>query len=578
MSTALGLDECVDDLVIDEAYITGGDDDPQIVSRGSLLQSLVDNITMRGYAKDDILKEIDATQTVSKSIDGSRQESTLAKGRQISGLNDLKVIEPPYSPELLKIFAQSDETNYRCIAAKAQDAVGRSWTLEIEKTQATTPEQYDAEDAVNPARLEQATIQISEATTFLRNCNHIFGIEGVLLKAAMDLESVGWAAIEVIRSADMKVAKLDYAPADRFKVLEGWGGFIELREGGKKVYYQPFGQKVLSKKRANTITTETFPYSPELDGELTPVNATFNMIDWETGKSTNDFMRSASEIIWIVKHHPSTLYYGITDTIPILPKILINMNINQYALQFFEHNTVPRYVVVIKGAKLDAQVKDTILKYFQTEVKGRAHKTLVMPLPTGRGEVSVTFQKLDADNQDGWFRESYKDNADSIRIAQGVTAAIVGQSENASLGSGKGLSQAEIYKDRVAVPNQQRWAAILKSILSVGRGLSLVCVVFDELDTRDHESKMRVYTGWFDRGIVSINQVRAACSLGAPISGGDRPFIKVGNSILFVDDLKELKSGPVGAPSAGGDTRSNIPVKPGAGNTAISVVTRGAQT
>lgn len=586
---SVALETLEDDPIISEFYITGDEENPSLVDGKSVLRSLVDHITMKGYSSDQILQEHDNITDVKKSIEGSRQESTISKGKQIVPLCELRVVETPYPPEILKIFSQSDETNFRCIAAKAQDAVGRKWSIEIEKSQGNTPDLYDQEDVVDPTRLKAAAIQVAEATTFFSNCNSVFGLEGVLLKAAMDLESIGWAAIEVIRSADMKVHSLDYAPADRFKVLEGWRGFVEERQAGKKVYYQPFGQKVLSKKRINPNTNQGYPYSVELDGELTVANAEFNMIDWEEGKATDNFTSSASEIIWIVKHHPSTLYYGISESLPILPKILTNMHINQYSLQFFEHNTIPRYVVIIKGAKLDTTVKDAILKYFQTEVKGRAHKTMIIPLPTGRGEVSVTFQKLDADNQDGWFRESYKDNSNSIRIAHGVTAAIVGQSETASLGSGKGMSQAEIYKDRVAIPSQQRWSGILKDVLTRGRGLNLICVVFAELDTRDHETKMRVLSGYFDRGVVTINQVRAAGGLGGPIKGGDRAFIKVGNAIVFIDEMPGMKStlaDPVALAKvsqdskvklqAGGDTGNKPPMNAPV-NDAIATVNRGPQ-
>lgn len=588
------LDEVVEEPIIEEFYITGDEDNPMLTDSKSVLRTLVDTITMKGYTSDQILREHDGLTDVKKSIEGSRQESTISRERQAVPLMELKVVEPPYPPEILKIFSQSDETNSRCIAAKSQDAVGRPWTVEIEKTKGTTPDVFDEEDKLDEARLRAAAIEVAEATSFLGNCNNVFKLEGVLLKAAMDLESIGWAAIEVIRSADMKAHSIDYAPAERFKVLEGWRGFVEERQMGTKVYYQPFGEKILSKKRINPNNGKGYPYNAELDGDLTVENAEFHMLDWETGKVTSDFTRSASEIIWIVKHHPSTLYYGITESLPILPKILTNMHINQYSLQFFEHNTVPRYVVIIKGAKLDSTVKDAILKYFQTEVKGRAHKTMIIPLPTGRGEVNVEFKKLDADNQDGWFRESYKDNSNSIRIAHGVTAAIVGQSETASLGSGKGMSQAEIYKDRIVIPSQCKWAGILNDILNRGRGLTLVCVVFAEIDTRDHETKMRVMSGYFDRGIVTINQVRAASGLGAPIKGGNRAFIKVGNAILFVDEMEGMKSTLVNpmemaklnqenkaknkqefGKQVGGDTSSNKPPMNAPENTAIDTVNRG---
>jgi len=582
-----GFNEIEEEPTISEYYLVGDEDNPSIVDGHSVLSGIMDQVTLKGINKDQVTTEVEALQDTLKSVDGSRQDSTLSKEKQGLPLNQLKIIEPPYSPELIKLFSQKDETNTRCIAAKAQDAVGRAWTLEVEKSIKSTPGNFDEEDIVDAEKLKQATIQIQEATSFFTNCNQVFGLEGVLLKAAMDLESIGWCAIEVIRSADMKVHSLDYAPADKFRVVEGWKGFLELREGGKKVFYQPFGQKVLSKKRIDPMTNKGYPYSPDLDGELTAENAEFNMIDWAEGRPTDNFLSSANEIIWIVKHHPATLYYGISDVVPILPKILINLNINQYSLQFFEHNTIPRYVIIIKGAKLDNAVKDAILKYFQTEVKGRAHKTLILPLPTGRGNVEVVFQKLDADNQDGWFREQYKDNADSIRISHGVTAAIIGQSETASLGSGKGLSQAEIYKDRIVIPSQQRWSAILNNILSVGRGLHLICVVFEEIDTRDNETKMRVFSGYFDRGIVTINQVRAAGGLGSPIKGGDRAFIKVGNAILFVDEMDGMKStladpmelAKVNAEAkqkAGGDFKNKPPAN-APENTAIQTIQRGPQ-
>lgn len=539
---SVALETLEEEPIISEYFITGDEDNPNLVDGNSLLRTLVDRVTMRGYSQEQIVQESDNLSDVQKSVDGSRQETTLSRDKQKAPLSELKVVEPPYCPEILKIFSQSDETNFRCIAAKSQDAVGREWKLDIVKAPGNTPDVYDSEDVVNVDQLARGTAQVKDALTFLNNCNDVFKLEGVLLKAAMDLESIGWAAIEVIRSADMKVRSLDYAPADRFKVLEGWRGFVEMREGGKKVYYQPFGQKVLSTKNINPNIQEGYPYSPDIDGDLTPSSASFNMIDWETGAPTTNFLRSASEIIWIVKHHPTTLYYGVSESIPILPKILTNMHINQYALQFFEHNTVPRYVVIIKGAKLDDAVKTAILKYFQSEVRGRAHKTLVMPLPTGRGNVDVIFQKLDADNQDGWFRESYKDNANSIRISHGVTAAIVGQSETASLGSGKGLSQAEIYKDRVVTPSQQKWQKVIKDILAKGRGLTLVCFEFEEIDTRDHETRMRILTGYGDRGILTINEIRAQGGIGGPIKGGDRAFIKVGNALVFVDEMPGMTS------------------------------------
>ena len=139
------------------------------------------------------------------------------------------------------------------------------------------------------------------------------------------------------------------------------------------------------------------------------------------------------------------------------------------------------------------------------------------------------------------------------------------------------MSQAEIYKDRVAIPNQDRWSSELENLLRLGRGITLVQVIFAELDTRDHETKMREFCGYLDRGVVSINQTRAACNLGGPIKGGNRPFIKLGNAILFIDEMEDMKSTIQLVPKgqAGGDTRSNIPPANAPENNAATTVQRG---
>jgi len=186
------------------------------------------------------------------------------------------------------------------------------------------------------------------------------------------------------------------------------------------------------------------------------------------------------------------------------------------------------------------QVKEAITKFFSQEIKGKAHKTLLIPVPAAKGEVTITFEKLAEDNQEGSFQETRKNNASSIMVAHGVSPAIIGVHDTASLGSGKGLSQAEIYKDRIVGPIQRRFAKVFTQLFRTGLGLKMVAIKFSPLDIRDLEGEMRTLTGYAKVGAMTVNRMISRAGLGDPLEGGDRPFIIVpGMGVAFLDELEK---------------------------------------
>ena len=527
------------DNVIEEAYITGDD---RISSASDLQKELIRG-SMSCFDTDRIHKEVQnsALLDVMKSVDGSTQNVD-ELGQQYVSMSATKVVEPPYPPELLAAFLEVDSTHFRCVKTKAVDAVGREYGIEPSVNVVSDEESsrlVDFADTLdtNVPRYTQSQVEFEadQVKSFIAGANDLIGFEGVLFRACMDYEAIGWAAIEVVRSADMKIRKVAHIPATRIRPLRGWRGFVEILSDNRYVYYQPFGEKVCSGTQS-VVSGRQQAYDPESHGSLSPNNLHWHLINKETGEPTDNFAKSANEVIWIPKHHPSTIYYGYSDVIPALGDVLANIHIRDFMLQFFEHNTVPRYAVIIEGAKLSKDVKDAIMQYFGQHIKGKAHKTLIIPVPAMRGEVKIRFEKLAADAQEGSFQETRKNNAQGIMTAHGVSPAIIGIAEAASLGSGKGLSQAEIYKDRIVTPSQRVWEHHLNRLLRLGIGTKLVSLKFNPLDIRDREAEKNVFTSYLDKGVMTINQVAKRLGL-APVVGGDRNFIMTGGGPIFVDDL-----------------------------------------
>jgi hypothetical protein len=575
-----------EDIEITEAFITNDD---TLVSSKDMLTD-VSRKWLRGFDSDKLEKQITEVQKVTRELAQKTAEGTSQSQAEIghtkftSDLSGVRVVEPPYPPELMSVFLEVDETHFRCVKTKVTDAVGRDYQLVPTVIVEPDEKSLDKSSAAPKTSIEKVAniagtrtkTQLSQTATqaeidaeveivesFIQSANDVLGFEGVLERAAMDYEAIGWAAIEVIRGADMTVQRIAHIPAQRIRVLKGWQGFVEVVSDSPPgtevvgsgsgsdqsvnalqrqfVYYQPFGSKVVS-SRKNPLTGVAEEYDPRQDGDIDPAKLEWNLVDRVTGQPTSDATKAANELIWIPRHHSNTIYYGYSDVLSALGWLLANVHIRDFLLQYFEHNTIPRYAVIVEGAKLADPVKKTITEYFSTHIKGKPHKTLIIPIPALRGEVRVRFEKLDSDSQEGSFQETKKQNAQAIMTSHGVSPAIIGISEHSELGSGKGLSQAEIYKDRIVTPSQRYWQRKVNKLFRTGLGVQLIELKFDPLDIRDRQAESQVFKAYASAGALTINQVRKMAGLGGPLPGGDRSFILVGNQIFFLDEMTDAVS------------------------------------
>lgn len=489
-----------------------------------------------------------------KSITGSNQSDEEVRRNSVFVTQPIEIegesrlVEPPYDVNVMQDFLDIEETHARCVRAKATDSVGRGYQLKNSApiSLESGVDKVDGSSGLNAEETIERETYLNElrlVKKLIRDCNEIVGFEGVLELAALDYEGIGWGAIEVIRGLDKKVKKLAHVSAKKIKPIVGWKGFIEDREtstGRTERYYLPFGKKLRVRVENKVVGS----YYEDFDPDIHSIeDAEFNLVSSIDGKPTDNFDESANEIIWIKNNHPNTIYYGYSDIIPAVGALIGNSNIRQYFLQFFQHNTVPRYAVIIEGGRVTEEVKKFIHDYFNSEVKRSQHTTLILNVPSMRGEVKVKFEALDTAQKEGDFLKTLESNQSAIRISHGVPGAILGVTDAPEMGSGKGLSQAEIYKDRVVIPRQKKWQNAINGIFRLGLGVKYVVLEFNPLDIKDREAEMRILTGYMDRGVIEINDVRENTGR-QPIKGGNRAFVKSrSGSLVFVDGFDS--AGPV---------------------------------
>jgi capsid portal protein len=256
-------------------------------------------------------------------------------------------------------------------------------------------------------------------------------------------------------------------------------------------------------------------------------------------------MQSANELVFIKMPHPASDLYGVADVIAGLAAINGNVSIEDYLSQFFEHNAIPQYMIIITGTdEVDNKVVTKVNKFFKENIKKKHHTTMIFPVPQG---VTVEVKALADNAKEGSFQETRKNNRDNILIAHGMTPAQIGIIDVANLGSGSGLSQAENYKDRILKPRQAVFETLFWNRLfgKYGMGLLAVQLEFNCIDIRDEEQIRKNIETYLKLGLITINEAREMIGLEPVEKGGDVLFIVLGNEIKLIEDLedgnKELK-------------------------------------
>lgn len=502
-----------------------------------------------------------------KGIEGSNQSEEEIGMSTLASVNvrGNEYINPPYNPQHLADLLEQDETHFRAVSAKVGDIVGKPYVIKsFLRVLKNKKEARQLKLSENDYVLEEKyREQVRVIEKFIEKCNPHKGFLGVLKSAAMDFEAIGWGAIEVIRSYDKKILRIEHVPAARLRVLKGHKGFVELAENTDVPYryYQNFGEKVGKRRESPLTGRKAFtPFDPDEDN-FDDSDLVWNLVDKETFEpiprgGLPSLSRAANEILFIPKIHPNTIYYGYSDIVPALASVIINARIREYQAQFFENNAIPRYAIIVTGSSLTPELKQSLQEYFTKEVKGQSGKTLVLAIPSSpTKEVKIEFKALDVNSKEADFLETMKANNASIQVAHGTPPAILGVAEHSELGSGKGLSQAELYKDRIIMPNQYFWQEILYRLTSLGLGVTDAYLGFTPFDVRDRMTQSQVLSNYIDRGIYSVNDCLEELDK-PPVEGGDEHFIR-GDKFIKISDLVNLSSTLVGNNSSQTQAGSN---------------------
>ena len=480
--------------------------------------------TMKKVESSDPFKKVKYTSLSSrmkrkatrlaKKYDGV--EGTGAKyidPEELDGYSLYDVVTPPYDLETLADLYDSSAIHNAAINARVMNTVGLGYTFpetlkskrRLEKAQGNSERLARVRKAIQDTRqdLEQKFEDFNEEETFIETITRVW----------LDVLTTGNGYMEIGRTNSGEIGYIGHIPATLMRIRRHRDGYVQIAKSNKiqAVYFRNFQD------------TETED----------PINSDPN----------------PNEVIHFKTYSPNNTYYGIPSSVSAAAAIIGDKFAKEYNIDYFENKAIPRYAIIVKGAKLSNRSKQELVNYFRQEVKGRNHGTLIVPLPASLGgDTDIKFEKLEAGIQDASFDKYRKSNRDEILVANRVPAPKVGVYDNANLAVSRDADKT--FKTQVIGPDQSVIEKKLNRLIA--EFTDLVSIKFERIDLVDEDIQSRIHDRYLRTEVITPNEVRSGLNMPERIDGDD--------PLPFPTKLKKEQgsSGP-GAPPGNTNNESAVP-------------------
>ena len=430
---------------------------------------------------------------------------------ELDGYSLYDIVSPPYDLDNLAGLYDTSAIHNAAINARVMNTVGLGYRFvettkskrRLEKAQVSADKLSRVRKQIQDARegLEDLFENLNQEETFIET----------VVRVWLDVISTGNGYLEIGRNNDGKIGYIGHVPSTLVRVRRKRDGFVQIAKSNKI-------QAVFFRNFQDTETQD-------------PINS--------------DPM--PNELIHFKIYSPNNTYYGVPPAISAAAAIVGDKFAKEYNIDYFENKAIPRYAVLVKGAKLSHRSKQELVNYFRNEVKGRNHGTLVIPIPASIGQTAdIKFEKLEASVQDASFDKYRKSNRDEILIANRVPAPKVGVYDNANLAVSRDADKT--FKTQVIGPDQALIEKKLNRLIS--EFTDVLKIEFERIDLVDEDIQSRIYDRYLRTEVISPNEVRTELGFPERMDGDEvLPF-----------PTKVKKEGP-GAPAGNSNNASAFPAK-----------------
>lgn len=429
------------------------------VSKGKIIIQ-----TDRGFFPFNELRKFEKKEDKAKRK-GSSQARTDNKW-----LNEQGLIPHPYPARQLLQLYESVSVLFSTVNQVAQDVGGCAWNVVVREGKKENLAEY------------------KRLMDFLKSPNDDASLRRILKTLVIDWGTVGWFALEGVRTRDQKIGELYQVPAHTIFVHKDREKYCQVR-GQKKVWFKKWG-----------------------------IQKNFSRGD---GKESEGGAEQANELIFYRAHYPLSDYYGVPNSISAIGDLLGLLGVRDYNLAFFENFGVPSAIVILEG-DWEAGSDKKVTQFLNSSLSGtdNAHKSLVVMQPDN---AKFTYKPLTAEvnGRDQSFKLYEANRRDSILTAYSMPPERVGVRIVGKLGGNVAEESTKVYIAGVIEPLKRDLEEIINDRILQSEVYEFK---FEESDIRDEQADTSRLEGMIEHGMVSPNEARRELGYDE-YDGGDRYFI-----------------------------------------------------
>lgn len=476
----------VDDDSSQEVHITSSNDFSRFTTSQDdhydpFNQLAEDLKTYSGLSASFKRKTTRSIQKVHQGVTGVKSKKI--EDPDVTGYSMFEVVEPPYNMDYLAKVYEISSPHHAAVDAKVSNIVGLGFDL-MESDE--TKDKIEEIDDTDLKALNFLRRKISRAKSRLKkeidDLNEDESFTETMKKVAVDYDATGNAYLEIGRKVDGRIGYIGHIPSSNMRVRRNRDGFIQIINN-KIVFFRNYGDSSVS----DPLGVDPRP----------------------------------NEVIHFKKYTPTNNYYGVPDIIPALQALAGDEFASKFNLDYFENKAVPRYIIVVKGARLSDDSQRKLLEFFQTGLKGKNHRSLYIPLPADDGNTKVEFkmEPVEAGIQDSSFRNYRVENRDEILMAHRVPVTKVSMSSGISLAAARDADKN--FREQVTRPTQEYFEKKINKFVKEFTDMFLL--KFNELTLTDEDTQSKIDERYLRMQVIVPNEVRARKGLPA-IDSGDTPI------------------------------------------------------
>jgi PBSX family phage portal protein len=391
----------------------------------------------------------------------------------LTGYSLFQIVQPPYNVMYLAQLFDISPYHHAAINAKTSNVVGLGY--KFEETQRLLDKLEDASE--DEKKLDKLRRSISRAKVSMRekieSLNSDDSFEEVIKKVYTDYEVTGNGYLEIGRTSNGDIGYIGHIPAITMRIRRHRDGFVQVVYN-RYTYFRNFGDRTTQ----DQIGTDPRP----------------------------------NEVIHFKKYTPTNTYYGVPDILSAKNAVAGDEFAQRYNLDYFENKAVPRYIITVKGAKLNADSERKLLEFFQIGLRGRNHRTLYIPLPSDGENSRVEFdmKAIEAGMQDSSFKNYALENRDRILISHRTPLSKIGYGTPSPLDD-------KIFKEQVTRPAQDALEIQINRIIA--EFTNAFTLKFNELTLTDELAQAQIDQIYLQTQVILPNEIRMRMGMN-PIDSG----------------------------------------------------------